>query len=183
MKKITLQNYREDRYYPGIVRAVEAILTKTPVVAPVDVFVQLGLLQPADLEAWRFGRVPYLEKVIRCNLAQASRILRIFRMHAHDLNLRPSHTAYERWGKKGHKAPLRFSKNGEHLIEEAYSRHFIASGKKRLGRSVDSVKNGESDELLPEYDFESMPEGVQGRFSASRNAARTSRASIRPSSS
>jgi hypothetical protein len=56
----------------------------------VDVFVQMDLLQASDLESWRFGRIPYLEKVIRCNLAAASRILRILRMHVHDLKFQPS---------------------------------------------------------------------------------------------
>ena len=96
MKKISISNYRADRYYPRIVRAVEAILAKGQVVAPADVFVQLDLLSAEDLEAWRFGRVPYLEKVIRCNLEKASRILRILRFHAHDLNMRPSQTHYKK---------------------------------------------------------------------------------------
>jgi hypothetical protein len=129
VKKITLANYKKDTYYPRIVRAVAALLAKGEVVAPVDLFVRMELLRAEDLEAWRFGRVPYLEKVIRCNLAKASRILRIFRMHAHDLNLRPSQTSYKKWG-KGHKVPLRFSKSGRPGLEEAYSRHFLAPGKK-----------------------------------------------------
>jgi hypothetical protein len=125
MKKISVSNYRSDKYYPRIVRAVEAILARSQVVAPIDVFVQLDLLRPADLEDWRFGRVPYLEKVIRCNLEKASRILRILRLHAHDLNMRPSQTYYKKWG-KGPKIPLRFSKSRDRNIEEAYARHFVA---------------------------------------------------------
>ena len=125
MKKISVSNYREDVYYPRVVRAVEAILAKGQVVAPVDVFVQLDLLSASDLEAWRFGRVPYLEKVIRCNLEKASRILRLLRLHAHDLNMRPSQTYYKKWG-KGQKIPLRFSKSADRNIEEAYARHFLA---------------------------------------------------------
>lgn len=129
MKKISISNYRADRYYPRIVRAVEAILAKGQVVAPADVFVQLDLLSAEDLEAWRFGRVPYLEKVIRCNLEKASRILRILRFHAHDLNMRPSQTHYKKWG-KGPKVLLRFSKSADQNIEEAYARHFVAPNRK-----------------------------------------------------
>lgn len=127
MKKISDSNYREDKYYPRIVRAVEAILATGQVVAPVDVFLHMDLLSASDLEAWRFGRVPYLEKVIRCNLEKASRILRILRFHAHDLNMKPSQTYYKKWG-KGQKIPLRFTKNGERPLEEAYARHFLAPG-------------------------------------------------------
>src|SRR5947209_17183917 len=69
MKKITVGNYREDKYYPKVVRAVEAILANGDVVAPIDAFVHMGLLSKADVELWRFGRVPYLEKVIHCRFA------------------------------------------------------------------------------------------------------------------
>jgi hypothetical protein len=99
MKKITLENYRKDKHYPRIVRAVEQILGWGDVVAPVELFVEMSLLAPESLHDWRFGRVPYLEKVIRCNLSVASRILRIFSIHGHNLNLRPSITVYVRHGK------------------------------------------------------------------------------------
>jgi len=135
MKRPTVDNYRDDKYYPKVVRAVSAILANGEVVTPLDVFIHLEQLSREDLESWRLGRVPYLEKVIRCNLSQAGRILRLLRMHAHDLNLRPSHTAYVKWG-KGERTPLRFSKTGDPNIEEAYSRHFLAptltSKKERL---------------------------------------------------
>jgi hypothetical protein len=140
MKKISVSNYRGDKYYPRVVRAVEAILAKGRVVAPIDVFVQLDLLSTTDLEAWRFGRVPYLEKVIRCNLEKASRILRILRLHAHDLSLRPSQTYYRKWG-KGPKIPLRFSKSADRNIEEAYARHFVAPTT-RLKKQEPAVPEG-----------------------------------------
>lgn len=125
MKKITLENYRQDKYYPSIVRAVQSILATDSVVAPVDVLVRMELLSTSDLEDWRFGRIPYLERVIHCNLEKASRILRILRMHVHDLNMRPSLTVYKKWG-KGVKISLRFSKSGNPHLEEAYSLHFVA---------------------------------------------------------
>ena len=89
--------------------------------APVDVLVQMDLLDPKRLEDWRRGRVPYLEKVIDCNLTRLSRLLRILRFHAHDLKLNPSATAYMRWG-KGPKHRLRFTKTGDRKLEEAYAR-------------------------------------------------------------
>jgi hypothetical protein len=133
MKKITVENYRDDKYYPKVVQAFEAILAAGDVVAPIEVFVHLGLLSKADVESWRFGRVSYLEKVIHCNLAKASRILRLLRLHAHDLNMPPFHTAYVKWG-KGNRSPLRFSKTGEPKLEEAYSRHFLRPGLKSKKR-------------------------------------------------
>lgn len=142
MKKVTVENYRDDPYYPKVVRAVGEILSSSEVVAPVDVFVHLQLLSKTDLESWRFGRVPYLEKVIHCSLSKTSRILRILRMHLHDLNMIPSHTEYVRWG-KGPRTPLRFSKTGEPKLEAAYSRHFLQPGLKSKKRMATKRAVGE----------------------------------------
>ena len=95
----TLETYREDRDFARMAAAVDAILRDEKVVAPVDVLIRMSLLTRANLEDWRFGRVPFLERVIQCNLTRLSRLLRVFRFHAHDLNLKPSSTAYMRWGK------------------------------------------------------------------------------------
>jgi hypothetical protein len=136
MKRVTLESYRKDKYYPRIVMAVTALLKEGDVVAPIDVFVKMSVLAKEDVEAWRMGRIPYLEKVIRCNLEKASRILRILRMHVHDLNMRPSQTDYRKWG-TGQRIKLRFSKYGVPALEEAYSRHFIYVRSKR--RSEEEV--------------------------------------------
>jgi hypothetical protein len=125
---VSLATYREDPLYPRIARTVAAILQHGTVVAPVDVLVGMGLLTPDHLEAWRCGRVPYLEQVINCNLTRLSRLLRILRFHAHDLNLVPSLTVYRRWG-RGPRQQLRFTKSGDPRLEEAYARHFVWPGK------------------------------------------------------
>jgi len=148
MKRVTLETYRKDKYYPRVVRAVAALLAKSQVVSPVAVFVEMDLLQAPDLESWRFGRIPYLERVIRCNLAQASRILRILQMHHHDLNMRPSQTHYRRWG-KGPKVALRFTKSGAAALEEAYSRHFLAPGPKSKEREKASGRERIGHSRLP----------------------------------
>ena len=106
------------------------ILTEKEVVTPLEVFVHMQLLTRDDLEGWRRGRIPYLERVIHCNLAKASRILRILRFHAHDLNLKPSSTVYLRKA-AGKKLPLRFSKTGDPKLEAAYACHFVAPDKRK----------------------------------------------------
>jgi hypothetical protein len=124
----TVETYPDVPLYPRIVRAVDAILARGKVVAPVDVLIGMHLLTPERLEDWRRGRVPYLEKVIVCNLTRLSRLRRILRFHAHDLNLVPSVTVYKRWG-KGPKQRLRFTKTGDPKLEQAYARHFVWPGK------------------------------------------------------
>lgn len=107
---------------------MEASLQRGTVVVPINVLVDLRLLTRERTEDWRRGRVPYLERVIQCNLTRLSRILRILRLCAHDLNLVPSVTVYMRRG-KGPRRRLRFTKTGDPNLEEAYARHFIWPGK------------------------------------------------------
>lgn len=127
-QKPTVASYREDPLYPRIARATDALLRRGNVVAPVDVLIAMELLTREQLEDWRHGRVPFLERVIHCNLTRLGRLLRILRFHAHDLNLKPSWTAYMRWG-KGPKQRLRFTKTGDPKVEEAYATHLVWSGK------------------------------------------------------
>lgn len=124
MRRVNQSNYRADPYYPRVVRAVNEILDSGSVVAPVEVFIRMELLAPGDLEDWRSGRVPYLERVIRCNLSKAERILRLLRLHAQARRLKLSHTVYRRWG-KGPKRALRFSRFGHPRLECFYSEHFV----------------------------------------------------------
>jgi hypothetical protein len=126
--KVNVHTYRDERFYPRVAQAVEELLAKGNLVAPVDVLVHMKLLQPKHLEDWRRGRVPYLEEVIDCNLNRLSKLLRILRFHAHDMKLVPSATTYMRWG-KGPKQRLRFTKTGDPQLEEAYARHFVWPGK------------------------------------------------------
>ena len=127
--RVSVGNFRDDPMFRRVERVVADLLAKGNVVTPVDVLIGMGLLHPERLKDWRFGRVPYLERVINCNLTRLSRLLRILRFHAHDLNLKPSATAYMRYG-KGPKRPLRFSKTGDARIEAAYSMHFVWPGKR-----------------------------------------------------
>jgi hypothetical protein len=103
---------RQDPLFPRVERAVLAILARGKVVAPVDVLVEMEVLRPADLDAWRKGRVPYLERVIQGNLTRLGRLLRILRMYAHDLKLVPSLTVYVRSGQRP-RVRLQFTKTGE----------------------------------------------------------------------
>jgi hypothetical protein len=132
LKKITVANYRQDPYYTPIVKAVEGLLREKGFVAPFELFIRMDLISPESAEDWRCGRIPHLERVIRCNLGKASRILRILRMHAHDLDLKPSLTVYKRWT-KGSRPLLRFSKTGDRNIEDAYARHFVCPRKSSFG--------------------------------------------------
>ena len=128
MIKLTVKNYRNDKYYPKVVKAMNDELINSSFVSSIDVMQRMDVLKKEHVEDWKNGRVTYLEKVIHCNLSKANRILRLMQFHAHDLNMKPSITIYKR--KTGSKEiALRFSKSGEPKIEDSYSRHFIKIGK------------------------------------------------------
>ena len=124
MKKITISTYRKDKYYPRVVRAFAKVLSRSDVITPVDVIIEMGNLSKKNHDDWRHGRVPYLERVFEGSLSKANRILRIIGFHAHDLNMVPRQTIYHQWG-KGKKRLLRFSKSGDKNVEASYSRHFL----------------------------------------------------------
>ncbi len=127
MHKVSLYDYKDDKYYLKIVRAVEILFETENSFSPIEIFIQLGILSSTDVEKWEKGQIPYLERVINCNLNKAGRILQILRFHTHDLNLKPVLNVYN-----GRKGKLRFSKSGVKKIEEMYSRHFEIIGKKKV---------------------------------------------------
>jgi len=119
--RVTLKSYRKDKYYPSVVRAVARLLAESDEISPVAVLLEMGNLLPKHHDAWRRGRVPYLERVFQGNLSKANRILRIIGFHAKDLNMAARQRTYRQYGKK---RLLRFSKSGDPNIEAAYSRHY-----------------------------------------------------------
>ena len=77
MKHITVNTYRKDKYYPRVMRAFAKILSKSDVVATVNVLIEMGNLSKKNHDAWRQGKVPFLERSFEGNLSKANRILRV----------------------------------------------------------------------------------------------------------
>ena len=129
MINLTVKNYKNDKYYPKVVKAMNDELIHSNFVSPIEVMQRMCILKKEHVADWRKGRIAYLEKVINCNLSKANRILQLMRFHAHDLNMKPSITIYNR-KVKSIKIKLRFSKSGTQKIEDSYSRHFVKYGKR-----------------------------------------------------
>lgn len=100
------------------------LLREKGYIAFVDVFMELGYLDPKEYENWRMKRVPYLERIININLSKISFVMKTVRKNCRNGNCRESLTAYTSWG-KGKKVKLRFSKSGEEAIERTYATHFL----------------------------------------------------------
>jgi hypothetical protein len=98
-------------------------------IAAVDILIDMNVLSSKDHEEWRFGKVPYLEKVCKGNLSKMSIIMKALKDYARVNHLKPSYTVYKKWG-KGKKDDLQFSKTGEANIEKAYATHYIIEDKK-----------------------------------------------------
>ena len=102
--------------------------------APVDVLMDIGVLQKDKYEDWRFGRISYLERVCTINLHKLSTVRHQMRVYAQKSGLKPSFCYYKQWGtkKKGGQVrkpviPLRFSKSGNPDVERWYAIHFVDS--------------------------------------------------------
>jgi hypothetical protein len=101
---------------------------------PVDVLMDIGVLQKDKYEDWRFGRISYLERVCTINLHKLSTVRHQMRVYAQKAGLKPSFCYYKQWGtkKKGGQGrkpviPLRFSKSGNPDVERWYATHFVDS--------------------------------------------------------
>ena len=121
MKKISVGNYKNEKYYPKVVKAVGLLLSDRNEITTVDILLKMGNLLPRDYDNWRRGKTPYLEKVFQGNLSKAGRILRVINFHMHALNM----IKYEKPMKVlNGKRFLQYSKSGIKKIEEVYSRSF-----------------------------------------------------------
>jgi hypothetical protein len=130
MKHITRATFKTDKHFPAVKAAVEEILTRQDYVSVVDVYLQMGAMTKAAHDDWRFGRTPFLERVIEGGLGKAYRVLHILRLYAEDLRLKPSQTVYKQWGQGRKIIPLRFSKYGVPSVEELYRTHYVVAYQK-----------------------------------------------------
>jgi hypothetical protein len=124
-----------------------SLIKQKGIASPVEVLIEIGVLSKEDCERWRFGKVDYLERVCKINLSKLSTINHEIRVFARKNDLKPSWTYYKRWGCKGKKIQLRFSKSGGEQIERLYATHYISQRKPANQRAEE---NNESDQTTSE---------------------------------
>lgn len=103
---------------------INSLIYEKGYICSVDVLLRLEYLSRKDYEDWRFGRVPYLEKVCKVNLKKLSLTSSIIRKFAEQRQLKKSWTAYNQSGTKDKKR-LIFSKSEDPGIETFYATHYI----------------------------------------------------------
>ncbi len=116
---------RREALQERVIRAAEAALAHHHYVSAIDVLCGMGLLASAQVEAWRKGRIDFLERVIQGNLKKISLSMATFHEWAREKGLKPSETAYLRKTRMG-KSDLQFSKSGDADIEKHYRTHFVS---------------------------------------------------------
>lgn len=120
----TINNGQSDPLMPLVAEVVGEILATSQVVAPLEVLLRLEIIDPDQVELWRRGGLPYLERGITAGLSRVARVLRLVAQHSLTLGLKPVPGKYLRRG-KGINRRLRFSKRGDAGSEQAYGTHFI----------------------------------------------------------
>jgi hypothetical protein len=108
--------------------AISAAIKHHQYVSAIDVLIGMQLLTQKQVDAWRKGQVPYLERVVTAGLGTITRAMRFFHQQARRGGLTPSETAYLARGSGEHR--LRFSKSGNPNIERAYRTHFVSKALK-----------------------------------------------------
>lgn len=117
---------RQEELRQRVVRAAEAALAHHQYVSAIDVLTGTGLLAATHLEAWKKGRVDFLERVIQGNLEKISLSMAMFRRWASEKGLKPRETGYVRRARNG-AVDLRFSKSGDPGIEKSYRTHYVSA--------------------------------------------------------
>ena len=119
-----------------LIKKADAVMAtqiyKRGYIAPIDVLLDLNVLERKDYESWRRGRVKILEKVIHMNLHKLSFLMKEVRAYARSHDLQPRMTVYKN---------LRFSVSGAIDIEKNYSTHYI--DKERI-RQLKEDKNNKT---------------------------------------
>ncbi|MBN2603998.1 MAG: hypothetical protein JXA91_07705 [Candidatus Thermoplasmatota archaeon] len=133
MADITLENYKNDKLYPKIIKTVGILLQEKDEISTVDVLIKMGNLAPKDYDAWRRGKISYLKRVFQGSLSKAGRALRIINFHMHDLDMIKTDKIYRELNGK---RILRFSKSGIKKIEEVYAREFKWNRSQEIKRKI-----------------------------------------------
>lgn len=123
MRTGKVQSDNRRRLDQRVVQAAEAALADQHYVTPINVLLQIGWLSPSTVDAWRQGRVPYLERAVQVNPHKLSTAMHLFRSWALRRGLTPSETTYV--AKTRDRRRLQFSASGDPAVERWYGTHWI----------------------------------------------------------
>jgi hypothetical protein len=114
-----------DRLAERIVAAAEGALSEQRYVSAIDVLNLIGWLPASAIDAWRQGRLPYLEASIQTNPAKVAAALTLLRGWAEQRGLQASEADYV--ARTRDRRQLRFSAGDDDAVERAYRTHWLSS--------------------------------------------------------
>lgn len=129
-----------------VAQAAGAAVEEQGYVAPIDVMIGIGWLNPSHVLEWRTRRLPYLEGGIQTNLNRISEAMRLVEAWARHEGLRPSTTEYV--ARTAAREPLKFSKSGEPAIEAAWRTHWVSPKLSEAKRARLEAKAKKAPELV-----------------------------------
>ena len=109
-----------------VVRAAQAALARQQYVTAIDVLCGMGLLAATNIDAWRKGRIDFLDRMIQGSPSKIAASLAIFRDWAHEKGLHPCEIEYVRAARNG-TAPLQFTQAGDPDTEKTYRTHYVSA--------------------------------------------------------
>jgi len=107
-----------------VAQAAETALASQHYVAPLDVLVGIGWLDPGAVKRWRQGQIKCLEGAIQTSLPRISEAMKLFRSWASGKGLLPSETDYV--ARLPQRQTLRFSRSSDPTIEQLYRTHWVS---------------------------------------------------------
>ncbi len=126
-----------------IIQAAETVLDRSGSVGPLDLFQEMGWLQPVHFEGWRKGIDAYrvLEQWIQIGPAKFERAIRCFNEWAQRRGLRAVEADYSRRTPRGLEA-LRVTADGDPTREKFYRTHYVPAGlsEKKAARVGEKLK-------------------------------------------
>jgi hypothetical protein len=129
-----------------VVQAARSALADNGFVAPIDVLVRMRWLEPAQVDKWRQGRIPALERAVQVNLHKLSTATALFRRWAREQGLKPSETDYV--ARTRDRRRLQFSVSGKPEIEKAYRTHWVSPKLSEAKRQRLAEKQSRPPELV-----------------------------------
>ena len=101
-----------------VARIAEALLAEQGSVRPVEVLVALGWLAQPNVDRWKRGRVPSLDRCVGVDADKVAAALAALQHWAEDHALKPSEADYQ---------DLQFTADGDADVERAYRTHWAST--------------------------------------------------------
>jgi hypothetical protein len=133
-----------------VTAAAEKALAVSNFVAPIDILLGIGWLDPNTARRWQQGQIERLEDVLQTSPARIAEAMRLFEAWATRKGLIPDETQY--LARSPAQSALRFSRSGDTKTERFYRTHWTSPDlpeKKRKGLVEKASRAPELVVILP----------------------------------